>query len=482
MRPVPTDSPVFPTKAARLLLALTVALGAILVGATSGRADDYRIASWRITDLWHEPGRALRVSTGAISPIRGESDFRQLRRAGAELDADVVALHSVGSPQAVRRVFPATEYHLVFSRQLRDRVLSDARALTEQRLRSTYAAFVIRRNRDIRVRHVEQLPSIAGASATEPAPSAGLAIELQIRDRTVWVLAADLPTGCRIGDDGAEIAGSCRGFGRRIAALKSWIDLRRSRNQTYIVAASTPEPEPGSSANAEGIWQALDGGANPAAAGAGQEVAVVAPPQTLTPGSDPAQAKPAGIVDPLADPSRSLEPVPRDEPSGVSLTDGIRSILEAVEDALIPPQPVDTSPEPTPATAAAGERPSPLVLVHRGDALVTPVEPAVPSVPAAATVPAPAATEQSFDVAKAEAGEKLARFPASGLTAPCASPSARSGSGATEMLLFDRQLTKAPALAGFGAVALATGAKPATGALTSDPNRSSCAVFLSLRL
>lgn len=450
----------------RAVLRVVVAVTIVVTGSAAARGEEFRIASWRLTDLWHEPGRPLRNG----SPVRGAGGFAELRAAAAALDADVVALHAVGSPQAVRRVFPATDYYMVFSPVLRDRVLADPRALSDPRRRSVYVAIVVRRDRGIRVRYVERM---AGGTVElgDPNRASDLAAELLIKDRAVWLLAADLPPTCQAGERVDDEA--CRAAAAQAAATRNWINQRRARNQTYIVAAGIVGPAADTLEGAsDQLWRVLADSADGAPATLSTVSAVVAEPAPMPDGTEPSQMRPLGYTDPLADPSRNLDPEPEAAPTGVSLTDGIRSILDAVGEALAP-APEEPASRKIDGMTGPSHSVSQLARVHADDLQPSPL----PGAPPLGSAPR---------LANVEIGSRLARYPGGSRATPCAVDGGSLVHNVnTQMLIFDPRLAKAPALAGFGARAQPAGISQPVASATLGGGFGSagdCAIYIDLRL
>ncbi len=240
--------------------ALLLSLALVLAAGEAQAQSRIRIASWHIDDLWHEAGKALRVAeNGSAVTVRSGDDFEALRRQAELLDADVIALQSIGSPQAARRVLPAGSYHLVFSRQLALRYASDNRSLSDPRRRTGYTAIAVRRNRAVRVQRVVDVPelalsgeAIAGAQRTP----AGLAVELRIGGEALWLLAVDLNEACAQ----AEGTGQCPTLDRQVEILGKWVDDKLGEDVSYVIAGSLNRGvgRPGTSGEAESLWGRLD--------------------------------------------------------------------------------------------------------------------------------------------------------------------------------------------------------------------------------
>jgi hypothetical protein len=242
----------------RVLLLIAFMLA---VPATGAAAERLRIASWHIPDLWHEPGKALTTSPAGGSTIRDKDDFEALKALGERLDADVIALQSIGSPQAARRVLPAADYHLVFSRQLALRAAEDARAFSDPSKRTGYTAIAVRRDRALRVQRVMDVPELAlsgasgGASTRTPA---GIAVEIRAGGERLWLLAVDLDRTCSAAGPGTTA--DCPTLRAQVEVLGEWVDGRLGEDASYVIAGTLNRGiGTGSTAGgAEPLWGRLD--------------------------------------------------------------------------------------------------------------------------------------------------------------------------------------------------------------------------------
>ncbi len=240
--------------------ALLLSLALVLAAGDAQAQSRIRIASWHIDDLWHEAGKALRIAgNGSAVTVRSRDDFEALRRQAELLDADVIALQSIGSPQAARRVLPAGSYHLVFSRQLALRYASDNRSLSDPRRRTGYTAIAVRRNRAVRVQRIVDVPELAlsgEANAGAQRTPAGLAVELRIGGEALWLLAVDLNEACAQ----AEGAGQCPTLDRQVEILGKWVDGKLGEDVSYVIAGSLNRGvgRPGTGGEGEPLWGRLD--------------------------------------------------------------------------------------------------------------------------------------------------------------------------------------------------------------------------------
>ena len=221
-----------------MLARTVIVLLGLLAAVPAVAGEPIRIASWKVPALAHAAGGAPSGDAAG-----GPRDLDAIRAESAALGADVIALQAVGSPQAVRQLFPASDFHLVFSRQLLQHVSEDPRALDRVGRGGGYTAIAVRRGKDVRVQRIEQLGELANGEQDETDSrllSAGLAVELRIAGARFWLLSVDLAEQCKTEAGSTAEAGTCRPSGHRVEMLKSWIRLRLTQHESFIIAGSLP--------------------------------------------------------------------------------------------------------------------------------------------------------------------------------------------------------------------------------------------------
>ncbi|MGQ0671434.1 MAG: hypothetical protein ACT4N2_00940 [Hyphomicrobium sp.] len=179
------------------------------------------------------------------------SEFRPRQprfRAAASVEADVVLIQGVSSVREARRLFPPRFWKLVVSRQL----LASDDPLDPWSRDATSAnpttAVAVRYQQGLRVTGQDHLLKLAAPEGTDAslltgARPAGTAVRLNMLGRTLWVVSAELPPGCRRADVAACPERS---------ALESWRQARRENGEaTYaggrIEEESADAPCPGQS-------------------------------------------------------------------------------------------------------------------------------------------------------------------------------------------------------------------------------------------
>ncbi|MEL6287774.1 MAG: hypothetical protein AAFQ42_01170 [Pseudomonadota bacterium] len=199
---------------------------------------------WR--DLWHGDGVALRPGT----TVRAEADFKALRARFADTAFDLVALQNVGSPRAVRRIFPANKYLVVFSRELAARRERNRAVLSTPAARRGYSAIAIARQSGLRVlrrAHLLDLANPLGARDIARADGqAGVAVLLKRNKQRLWLASARLLATC--GEKDARAVGAqpttkddaCPALAAQLRALNAWKSVQAARGIDVVLAVSMP--------------------------------------------------------------------------------------------------------------------------------------------------------------------------------------------------------------------------------------------------
>jgi hypothetical protein len=109
-----------------------------------------RIGAWNIANLHHEENVPLRDK----AQPRKVEDYDRLREYAAMLELDIVALQEIGSPQALARIFPAKDYHLIISS------LYARGDEYKDKDRDIFTAFAVRKSRFSELPAVKQLQAL----------------------------------------------------------------------------------------------------------------------------------------------------------------------------------------------------------------------------------------------------------------------------------------------------------------------------------
>lgn len=194
-------------------------LGFILAASPS-LSDTVRVASWNINNLNDLSGFPLRDR----APIREDNDYVLLQKYAAKLDADVIALQEMGNPAAVRRVFPETEWEMVFSGRYDPANPPDI-----------YTAVVIRKGRLEIVEHADYTP-LQIMDAEGYSTRRGIEVLLKSEDQTFWLLGIHMKSGCHGQALEPPTTEDCDILAKQRAPLDAWIDAKEATGLPAIIA------------------------------------------------------------------------------------------------------------------------------------------------------------------------------------------------------------------------------------------------------
>ncbi|MEL6299311.1 MAG: hypothetical protein AAFQ45_12150 [Pseudomonadota bacterium] len=184
---------------------------------------------------------AWRTSFGSERKTRAQT------ATAAGFDADLIALTGVRNFKLLRRAFPARDYFLITSPQLRSLALAGLGR--EQGFAHAAMAFAIRRGSGVRARQRVQavFASGGGGAALSTTPDdlkmAGqvttlpFAVQVLLEREVAWVVAHAASDTCASADDATP---ACRAEAAVTARLVSWIKQRRRSGQTVILATRGP--------------------------------------------------------------------------------------------------------------------------------------------------------------------------------------------------------------------------------------------------
>lgn len=213
---------------------------------TDSLTNQLRIATWNIANLHHQSGEYLRPG----SAVRDDEDYQRLANLAQSLELDIVALQEVGSPAAIRRVFPVEHFHAVIS----NRYVTGAekKPATE---RDIYTALVFSKQRfpELPPTHTLDALSIAhiGFDRDDKPSSrptrAGMVAELMIAGERVNLLGIHLKSFCHrwsmypVQDENPEKAYpfssrfSCRTLRAQLSILENWVEQQSAQGIIPIV-------------------------------------------------------------------------------------------------------------------------------------------------------------------------------------------------------------------------------------------------------
>lgn len=216
--------------------------------AGPGYAEDISFASWNIANLHHETGVPLRDRAFA----REDLDFDRLSAVAESLDADIIALQEIGSPAALMRVFPSSDYHLVMSDRYRtgdenrpqnERDIFTAVAISKARFPQVPTVETIDA---FSIQHIDLNRSQDGADI-RPTRSA-IHVEFELDGERVSFLNVHLKSSCHqyplrdVEDENffnQNPFGSrfdCRTLKAQLSILENWVELQAALGKRVVVA------------------------------------------------------------------------------------------------------------------------------------------------------------------------------------------------------------------------------------------------------
>lgn len=223
--------------------------GLLCLGAVGpAKAEDITFATWNIANLHHETGVALRDRAVA----REDIDYERLAEIAVSLNADVIGLQEIGSPAALARVFPVSEYHLIIS----DRYQSgDENRPPEER--DIFTAVAISKERFPTLPDVETVEAFsiehielnrAGTAADIRPTRSAIHVSFQMDGANISFLNVHLKSSChqfslRDVEDQNFFTGNdfgsrfdCRTLNAQLSILENWIEVRHALGDTVVVA------------------------------------------------------------------------------------------------------------------------------------------------------------------------------------------------------------------------------------------------------
>ncbi|MCB1519086.1 MAG: hypothetical protein KDJ37_00760 [Hyphomicrobiaceae bacterium] len=194
-----------------------------------------RVVSWHL-DAARAAG-AISIEPERIQVWRHTFGAERRTRSAANFDAtslgaDVVLLQGVRRISDARLLFPSRVWRLIVSRQILRPLLSDGSTPPSwgHGARTATTAVAIRYQRRVRITSTVQIgevvmPTIDPAGPGETA--AAIAIRLLVDRRPLWVVSADLPSGCL----GNEARAPCPARSQ----LDRWIGERSTTHEPLVV-------------------------------------------------------------------------------------------------------------------------------------------------------------------------------------------------------------------------------------------------------
>jgi endonuclease/exonuclease/phosphatase family metal-dependent hydrolase len=185
-------------------------------GAAGAGTATVKLTTWNMEWLTARGAGDGQLPPDVVPRVPG--DFVRLRAYAAALDADVIAVEEVDGPEVLARVFPTTQYHLVFTH---DHVVQRVGLAVRYGIGVT-------QNDDVTALDVY------GADAKFPLRS-GLDATLHFDDgRTLRVLAVHLKSGCWDRALGGK-APACVALAEQLPVLQAWIAARQAEHTPFAV-------------------------------------------------------------------------------------------------------------------------------------------------------------------------------------------------------------------------------------------------------
>ena len=197
----------------------------IATGTTANSDGPLRFATWNIANFWHVEGEHLRPKrNGDPGQTRSAADYDAIRDVILKLDADVIGLQEIGSPDGVRLLFPSSDWDMVFSKRLTDDLATNPDQLDVDSERDIYTALVVKRGaaRIVGTERIE-LNNLGGSPDRNREGTAAL---LDVNGQEVWVASIHLKSGCFTDDIGSS--DTCKTLARQIPILEDWLDAKSS--------------------------------------------------------------------------------------------------------------------------------------------------------------------------------------------------------------------------------------------------------------
>jgi len=217
----------------------------LIFSASAVSAAELRIGAWNIANLHHEDGVPLRPG----AQPRDAQDYDRLKVIAATLNLDIAALQEVGSPRALTRIFPDTEYHLVISPLYKT---GDENRPAAQR--DIYTAFAIKKTTFPTIPNIESLRALAldhvavdqdGKPSSRPVRD-GLVMNLRLGNRDVKLLNVHLKSSCNapslnpVFDESKKGKANknrydCRTLAAQALILENWLEQQVEVGQSIVM-------------------------------------------------------------------------------------------------------------------------------------------------------------------------------------------------------------------------------------------------------
>ena len=150
----------------------------------------------------------------------------------SDLNAHVIGLQEMGSPEAVRKIFPADEWDMVFSKRLDDDLIQDPDKLSHDDRRDIYTALVVRRSHAKIVGTERIALSVLGEDGRPTRE--GTAALIEADGVRFWVASIHLKSRC-FSDNDLTSSSDCRTLAKQIPILEDWMDEKSRAGEGVVL-------------------------------------------------------------------------------------------------------------------------------------------------------------------------------------------------------------------------------------------------------
>lgn len=221
-----------------VLNALTITfIGALSIGCTSSvtptnsaaaepsalmanTAQPFKVVTWNVEHL------AYPINTGCKP--RTPSDIEAMKAYANSLNADIFALQEVASKEALKQIFPQSEWQLIVS----NRAASPAYTCRKTGALSTQqkVAFAVKKSIPV----LKSMPFEA-LGLTKAGLRYGLQLTVNTPQGATDILNVHMKSGCFVDDYLKSDSPACKTYAQQAPVLDSWIAKRETANTPYIV-------------------------------------------------------------------------------------------------------------------------------------------------------------------------------------------------------------------------------------------------------
>ncbi len=206
---------------------LFILLTSVLLPPLSAQAGSgITVASWNVNHLGAVAGVSIRPGT----PVRTERDYSILASYRKQLNADIIALQEMGSPQAAARIFPEDEYTIIFSSRYNEPVGAG------RTKGDIYTALAIRKPiKVIKREDLKTLQSEVERDGPKRWTRRGVGALLEVDGKKFWALAVHLKSGCHKQSLNKPKDTSCKILSSQRIPLEKWTDRRFNEGIPFMI-------------------------------------------------------------------------------------------------------------------------------------------------------------------------------------------------------------------------------------------------------